>query len=82
MQAKSGTGKTCVFATIALDAVLLESPATQVSRPGEGTAPSGIRHRGPGDTALCLNHRRLSKPPRYVQITALSAPSCGFEPPV
>lgn len=34
MQAKSGTGKTCVFATIALDAVLLESPATQVSRPG------------------------------------------------
>ncbi|KAI1231079.1 hypothetical protein IHE44_0008525 [Lamprotornis superbus] len=30
VQAKSGTGKTCVFATIALDAVLLESPATQV----------------------------------------------------
>lgn len=35
MQAKSGTGKTCVFSTIALDAVLLESPATQVS-PGPG----------------------------------------------
>ncbi|NXJ21114.1 DDX20 helicase, partial [Dicrurus megarhynchus] len=30
VQAKSGTGKTCVFATIALDAVLLESPATQI----------------------------------------------------
>lgn len=31
MQAKSGTGKTCVFSTIALDALMLESPATQVS---------------------------------------------------
>ncbi|NWV95425.1 DDX20 helicase, partial [Machaerirhynchus nigripectus] len=30
VQAKSGTGKTCVFATIALDAVLLETPATQI----------------------------------------------------
>ncbi|CAN8199954.1 unnamed protein product [Coccothraustes coccothraustes] len=30
VQAKSGTGKTCVFATIALDAVLLECPATQI----------------------------------------------------
>ncbi|NXA05329.1 DDX20 helicase, partial [Sapayoa aenigma] len=30
VQAKSGTGKTCVFATIALDAVLLQSPATQI----------------------------------------------------
>ncbi|NXN78105.1 DDX20 helicase, partial [Bombycilla garrulus] len=30
VQAKSGTGKTCVFATIALDALLLESPATQI----------------------------------------------------
>ncbi|NWH87078.1 DDX20 helicase, partial [Aegithalos caudatus] len=30
VQAKSGTGKTCVFATIALDAVLLESSATQI----------------------------------------------------
>ncbi|NWV82249.1 DDX20 helicase, partial [Dasyornis broadbenti] len=30
VQAKSGTGKTCVFATIALDAVLLESPVTQI----------------------------------------------------
>ncbi|NXO25743.1 DDX20 helicase, partial [Cisticola juncidis] len=30
VQAKSGTGKTCVFATIALDAVLLDSPATQI----------------------------------------------------
>ncbi|KAF2983208.1 hypothetical protein EK904_008401 [Melospiza melodia maxima] len=30
VQAKSGTGKTCVFTTIALDAVLLESPATQI----------------------------------------------------
>ncbi|NXC08574.1 DDX20 helicase, partial [Orthonyx spaldingii] len=30
VQAKSGTGKTCVFATIALDAVLLESRATQI----------------------------------------------------
>ncbi|NXI73562.1 DDX20 helicase, partial [Anseranas semipalmata] len=29
VQAKSGTGKTCVFSTIALDALLLESPATQ-----------------------------------------------------
>ncbi|XP_009983477.1 PREDICTED: LOW QUALITY PROTEIN: probable ATP-dependent RNA helicase DDX20, partial [Tauraco erythrolophus] len=30
VQAKSGTGKTCVFAAVALDAVLLESPATQI----------------------------------------------------
>ncbi|NXC40340.1 DDX20 helicase, partial [Penelope pileata] len=30
VQAKSGTGKTCVFCTIALDALLLESPVTQV----------------------------------------------------
>ncbi|NWV38868.1 DDX20 helicase, partial [Grantiella picta] len=30
VQAKSGTGKTCVFATIALEAVLLESSATQI----------------------------------------------------
>ncbi|NXD77675.1 DDX20 helicase, partial [Halcyon senegalensis] len=30
VQAKSGTGKTCVFSTIALDALLLESPATQI----------------------------------------------------
>ncbi|NXW42923.1 DDX20 helicase, partial [Nyctiprogne leucopyga] len=30
VQAKSGTGKTCVFSTIALDAVLLDSPATQI----------------------------------------------------
>ncbi|NXH33099.1 DDX20 helicase, partial [Myiagra hebetior] len=30
VQAKSGTGKTCVFATIALEAVLLESPSTQI----------------------------------------------------
>ncbi|XP_067414909.1 probable ATP-dependent RNA helicase DDX20 [Emydura macquarii macquarii] len=30
VQAKSGTGKTCVFATIALDSLLLENPATQI----------------------------------------------------
>ncbi|XP_057282879.1 probable ATP-dependent RNA helicase DDX20 [Pezoporus wallicus] len=30
VQAKSGTGKTCVFSTVALDAVLLESSATQI----------------------------------------------------
>ncbi|NXJ74346.1 DDX20 helicase, partial [Trogon melanurus] len=30
VQAKSGTGKTCVFTAIALDAVVLESPATQI----------------------------------------------------
>ncbi|XP_043932926.1 probable ATP-dependent RNA helicase DDX20 [Protopterus annectens] len=30
VQAKSGTGKTCVFATIALDTLLLENPATQI----------------------------------------------------
>ncbi|NXD13474.1 DDX20 helicase, partial [Nothocercus nigrocapillus] len=30
VQAKSGTGKTCVFSTIALDALLLECPATQI----------------------------------------------------
>ncbi|XP_072212018.1 probable ATP-dependent RNA helicase DDX20 [Excalfactoria chinensis] len=30
VQAKSGTGKTCVFSTIALDALLMDSPATQV----------------------------------------------------
>ncbi|NXJ68088.1 DDX20 helicase, partial [Rostratula benghalensis] len=30
VQAKSGTGKTCVFSTIALDAVLPESSATQI----------------------------------------------------
>uniref|UniRef100_A0A8D3DNW4 RNA helicase n=1 Tax=Scophthalmus maximus TaxID=52904 RepID=A0A8D3DNW4_SCOMX len=30
VQAKSGTGKTCVFATIALDSLVLENPATQV----------------------------------------------------
>ncbi|KAG7332544.1 hypothetical protein KOW79_004378 [Hemibagrus wyckioides] len=30
IQAKSGTGKTCVFSTIALDSLLLENAATQV----------------------------------------------------
>ncbi|XP_071624468.1 probable ATP-dependent RNA helicase DDX20 [Heliangelus exortis] len=30
VQAKSGTGKTCVFSAIALEAVLLDSPATQI----------------------------------------------------
>ncbi|XP_072419991.1 probable ATP-dependent RNA helicase DDX20 [Chiloscyllium punctatum] len=30
VQAKSGTGKTCVFATIALDSLILENPAMQV----------------------------------------------------
>ncbi|XP_065554500.1 probable ATP-dependent RNA helicase DDX20 [Lathamus discolor] len=30
VQAKSGTGKTCVFSTVALDAVLLESSVTQI----------------------------------------------------
>lgn len=30
VQAKSGTGKTCVFCTIALDSLILENPATQV----------------------------------------------------
>ncbi|XP_017270476.1 probable ATP-dependent RNA helicase DDX20 [Kryptolebias marmoratus] len=30
VQAKSGTGKTCVFCTIALDSLVLENPATQV----------------------------------------------------
>ncbi|NXN17479.1 DDX20 helicase, partial [Indicator maculatus] len=30
VQAKSGTGKTCVFSTIALDAVVLENLATQI----------------------------------------------------
>ncbi|XP_067166608.1 probable ATP-dependent RNA helicase DDX20 [Apteryx mantelli] len=30
VQAKSGTGKTCVFSAIALDALLLENPATQI----------------------------------------------------
>ncbi|XP_040922741.1 probable ATP-dependent RNA helicase DDX20 [Toxotes jaculatrix] len=30
VQAKSGTGKTCVFCTIALDMLVLENPATQV----------------------------------------------------
>ncbi|TKS77687.1 putative ATP-dependent RNA helicase DDX20 [Collichthys lucidus] len=30
VQAKSGTGKTCVFCTIALDFLVLENPATQV----------------------------------------------------
>jgi len=29
-QAKSGTGKTCVFSVIALESVLLESNTTQV----------------------------------------------------
>lgn len=32
VQAKSGTGKTCVFSTIALDSLVLENPTTQVSR--------------------------------------------------
>lgn len=31
VQAKSGTGKTCVFCTIALDSLVLENPSTQVS---------------------------------------------------
>lgn len=31
VQAKSGTGKTCVFSTIALDALALENLCTQVS---------------------------------------------------
>ncbi|XP_077464495.1 putative ATP-dependent RNA helicase DDX20 isoform X1 [Stigmatopora argus] len=30
VQAKSGTGKTCVFCTIALETLILENPATQV----------------------------------------------------
>uniref|UniRef100_A0A8C8SH77 Probable ATP-dependent RNA helicase DDX20 n=1 Tax=Pelusios castaneus TaxID=367368 RepID=A0A8C8SH77_9SAUR len=30
VQAKSGTGKTCVFATVALDSLLLANPATQI----------------------------------------------------
>ncbi|KAM4571566.1 putative ATP-dependent RNA helicase DDX20 [Fundulus diaphanus] len=30
VQAKSGTGKTCVFVTIALDSLVLDNPATQV----------------------------------------------------
>ncbi|XP_053106409.1 probable ATP-dependent RNA helicase DDX20 [Hemicordylus capensis] len=30
VQAKSGTGKTCVFSTIALDSLILESPVTQI----------------------------------------------------
>ncbi|XP_075766188.1 putative ATP-dependent RNA helicase DDX20 [Pelodiscus sinensis] len=30
VQAKSGTGKTCVFSTIALDSLILENPATQI----------------------------------------------------
>uniref|UniRef100_A0A8C4NHI9 RNA helicase n=1 Tax=Eptatretus burgeri TaxID=7764 RepID=A0A8C4NHI9_EPTBU len=30
VQAKSGTGKTCVFATVALDAIVLENPTVQV----------------------------------------------------
>uniref|UniRef100_A0A8P4G859 RNA helicase n=1 Tax=Dicentrarchus labrax TaxID=13489 RepID=A0A8P4G859_DICLA len=30
VQAKSGTGKTCVFCTIALDSLILENPGTQV----------------------------------------------------
>ncbi|KGL78737.1 putative ATP-dependent RNA helicase DDX20, partial [Tinamus guttatus] len=30
VQAKSGTGKTCVFSAVALDALLLECPATQI----------------------------------------------------
>uniref|UniRef100_A0AAX7TRQ5 RNA helicase n=1 Tax=Astatotilapia calliptera TaxID=8154 RepID=A0AAX7TRQ5_ASTCA len=30
VQAKSGTGKTCVFCTIALDSLVLENPSTQV----------------------------------------------------
>lgn len=30
MQAKSGTGKTCVFSTIALDSLILENSVTQV----------------------------------------------------
>nr|XP_020476305.1 probable ATP-dependent RNA helicase DDX20 [Monopterus albus] len=30
VQAKSGTGKTCVFCTVALDSLVLENPATQV----------------------------------------------------
>ena len=31
VQAKSGTGKTCVFSTIALDSLVLENLSTQVS---------------------------------------------------
>lgn len=30
VQAKSGTGKTCVFTTIALDSLILENTTTQV----------------------------------------------------
>lgn len=30
VQAKSGTGKTCVFATVALDTLLVDNPATQI----------------------------------------------------
>lgn len=31
VQAKSGTGKTCVFCTIALDSLILDTSATQVN---------------------------------------------------
>ncbi|XP_019402377.1 PREDICTED: probable ATP-dependent RNA helicase DDX20 [Crocodylus porosus] len=30
VQAKSGTGKTCVFSTVALDSLMLENPTTQI----------------------------------------------------
>nr|XP_033775181.1 probable ATP-dependent RNA helicase DDX20 [Geotrypetes seraphini] len=30
VQAKSGTGKTCVFSTVALDSLILENPGTQI----------------------------------------------------
>lgn len=45
VQAKSGTGKTCVFSTIALDALLLDSPATQVSAGSAGRGRSAALGR-------------------------------------
>lgn len=47
VQAKSGTGKTCVFSTIALDSLVLENLSTQVSvaqDPKEGML-YGLYHR-------------------------------------
>lgn len=46
VQAKSGTGKTCVFATIALDALVLENLSTQVSARRGGCNPSSSSETG------------------------------------
>lgn len=53
VQAKSGTGKTCVFCTVALDSLVLENPATQVSIDTLSPAHHGAARRN--TFSCCFN---------------------------